>query len=53
MGLPNWWEVATPRKDILAGRLSESVFATDLGDGGPGKGPIAVIVKTSSDTAGF
>ncbi len=40
MGLPNWWEVATPHKDILAGRLSESVFAADLGDVVQGKAPL-------------
>ena len=32
MGLPSWWEVATPHKDILTGKLSEAIFAADLGD---------------------
>jgi len=40
MGLPNWWEVVTPRKDILAGKLSEAVFAADLGDVVKGKAPL-------------
>jgi hypothetical protein len=31
MALPNWWQVTTPHKDIREGRMSESVFAADLG----------------------
>ncbi len=32
MALPNWWQVATPHKDIRKGRMSEAIFAADLGD---------------------
>lgn len=30
--LPSWWQVTTPHKDIVRGRLSEAIFAADLGD---------------------
>jgi ornithine cyclodeaminase/alanine dehydrogenase-like protein (mu-crystallin family) len=32
MTLPTWWLVTTPHKDIREGRLSEAIFAADLGD---------------------
>ena len=32
MALPSWWQVTTPHKDIREGRLSEAIFAADLGD---------------------
>jgi len=32
MVLPSWWQVATPHRDILKGKLNESIFAADLGD---------------------
>ena len=31
MALPNWWQVTTPHKDIREGRMSEAIFAADLG----------------------
>ncbi|MEW6327950.1 MAG: hypothetical protein AB1487_10235 [Thermodesulfobacteriota bacterium] len=34
-----WWQVAEPHKDILKGKLSEAVFAADLGDVAVGRGP--------------
>jgi len=40
MGLPNWWEVVTPHRDILDGKMKESVFAADLGDVAQGKAPL-------------
>jgi len=40
MALPNWWQVTTPHKDIREGKLSEAVFAADLGDVVAGKAPI-------------
>jgi len=30
MMLPNWWQVATPHRDIQEGRFTESVYAADL-----------------------
>ncbi|MDI6868426.1 MAG: DUF499 domain-containing protein [Coprothermobacterota bacterium] len=30
MILPNWWQVATPHRDIQEGRFTESVYAADL-----------------------
>jgi hypothetical protein len=39
MTLPIWWQVVTPHKDIREGRLSEAVFAADLGDAVAGRGP--------------
>ena len=32
MPLTNWWQVATPHKDIIKGKFDESIFAADLGD---------------------
>jgi len=40
MALPNWWQVTTPHKDIREGRLSEAIFAADLGDVVYGKAPL-------------
>ena len=40
MTLPNWWQVTTPHRDIREGRLSEAIFAADLGDVAFGKAPI-------------
>lgn len=34
-----WYEIVTPHKDILEGRLDESVFAADLSDVVAGRGP--------------
>lgn len=39
MTLPIWWQIATLHKDIREGRLSEAVFAADLGDVLSGRGP--------------
>lgn len=38
--LPSWWQVATPHKDIREGRLSEAIFAADIGDVVEGKAPL-------------
>ncbi len=40
MALPSWWQVATPHKDIQEGRLSEAIFAADLGDVVNGNAPL-------------
>ncbi|MCX7918197.1 MAG: DUF499 domain-containing protein [bacterium] len=40
MSLPSWWQVATPHKDIREGKLSEAIFACDLGDVVNGKAPL-------------
>ncbi len=40
MALPSWWQVATPHKDIREGKLSEAIFAADLGDVVYGKAPL-------------
>lgn len=40
MALPLWWQVATPHKDIREGKLSEAIFAADLGDVHIGKAPL-------------
>ncbi len=40
MALPSWWQVATPHKDIREGKLSEAIFAADLGDVFHGKAPL-------------
>jgi predicted AAA+ superfamily ATPase len=40
MALPSWWQVATPHKDIREGKMSEAVFAADLGDVVSGKAPL-------------
>ena len=40
MALPAWWQVATPHKDIREGKLSEAIFAADLGDAVSGKAPL-------------
>lgn len=40
MTLPAWWQVTTPHKDIREGKLSEAIFAADLGDVVSGKGPL-------------
>ena len=40
MVLPNWWQVATPHKDIREGRMNEAIFAADLGDVFYGKAPL-------------
>ena len=39
MTLPVWWQVAKPHKDIIAGRLSEAIFAADLGNVFSGTAP--------------
>jgi predicted AAA+ superfamily ATPase len=40
MTLPPWWQVTTPHKDIREGKLSEAIFAADLGDVVNGKAPL-------------
>lgn len=40
MTLPSWWQVTTPHKDIREGKISESIFAADLGDVVSGKAPL-------------
>jgi hypothetical protein len=40
MALPSWWQVATPHKDIREGKLSEALFAADLGDVVKGNAPL-------------
>lgn len=40
MALPNWWQVTTPHKEIREGKLSEAIFAADLGDVVLGKASI-------------
>ncbi|MEM3341138.1 MAG: DUF499 domain-containing protein, partial [Thermoplasmata archaeon] len=40
MALPSWWQVATPHRDIVEGKLSEAIFAADLGDVVFGKAPV-------------
>jgi len=40
MNLPSWWQVTTPHKDIREGKLSEAIFAADLGDAVSGKAPL-------------
>jgi hypothetical protein len=39
MVLPTWWHVVTPHKDILKGKLTEAIFAADLGDVARGNAP--------------
>lgn len=40
MTLPSWWQVTTPHKDIRYGKMSEAIFAADLGDVVYGKAPL-------------
>ncbi|MFN3384771.1 MAG: ATP-binding protein [Archaeoglobaceae archaeon] len=40
MRLWNWWEVAKPHKDIVEGKMSQAIFAADLGDVVYGKAPL-------------
>ncbi len=40
MALPSWWQVTTPHKDIREGRMSEAIFAADLGDVVGGNAPL-------------
>ena len=40
MTLPSWWQVTTPHKDIRDGKLSEAIFAADLGDVFINKAPL-------------
>lgn len=40
MALPSWWQATTPHKDIREGRLSEAIFAADLGDVYLGRAPL-------------
>ena len=40
MVLPSWWQVTTPHKDIREGKLSEAIFAADLGDVVYAKAPL-------------
>ena len=40
MALLSWWQVTTPHKDIREGKLSEAIFAADLGDVVYGKAPL-------------
>jgi len=40
MVLASWWQVTTPHKDIREGKMSEAVFAADLGDVVYAKAPL-------------
>ena len=40
MALPNWWQVTTPHEDIRKGRMSEAIFAVDLGEAVYGNAPL-------------
>ncbi|GFP24424.1 uncharacterized protein HKBW3S09_01891, partial [Candidatus Hakubella thermalkaliphila] len=40
MTLPSWWQVTIPHRDIREGKLSEAIFAADLGDVVYGKAPL-------------
>jgi hypothetical protein len=40
MTQPSWWQVTTPHKDIREGKLSEAIFAADLGDVVNGEAPL-------------
>lgn len=40
MSLPSWWQVTIPHRDIREGKLSEAIFAADLGDVVYGKAPL-------------
>src|SRR3989337_571480 len=40
MALSSWWQVTTPHKDIKEGKMSEAIFAADLGDVVYGKAPL-------------
>jgi len=40
MALQSWWQVTTPHKDIREGKLSEAIFAADLGDVVYGRAPL-------------
>ncbi|MGH7799467.1 MAG: ATP-binding protein [Thermodesulfobacteriota bacterium] len=40
MALQSWWQVTTPHKDIREGKMSEAIFAADLGDVVYGKAPL-------------
>ena len=40
MALPSWWQVTTPHRDIREGKLSEAIFAADLGDVVYGRAPL-------------
>ncbi|GFP21761.1 hypothetical protein HKBW3S06_00988, partial [Candidatus Hakubella thermalkaliphila] len=37
---PSWWQVTIPHRDIREGKLSEAIFAADLGDVVYGKAPL-------------
>jgi len=40
MVLLNWWQITMPHGDIREGRMSEAIFAADLGDVFYGKAPL-------------
>ena len=40
MVLASWWQVTTPHKDIKEGKMSEAIFAADLGDVVYAKAPL-------------
>ncbi|HAW50200.1 TPA: ATPase [bacterium] len=40
MALPNWWQKTIPHEDIRKGKMSEAIFAADLGDVVYGKAPL-------------
>jgi len=40
MALPFWWQATTPHEDIRKGRMSEAIFAADLGDVVYGEAPL-------------
>lgn len=40
MALSSWWQVTSPHKDIKEGKMSEAIFAADLGDVAYAKAPL-------------
>ncbi len=40
MALLSWWQVTIPHKDIREGKMSEAIFAADLGDVVYGQAPL-------------
>lgn len=40
MSLSSWWQITTPHRDIREGKLTEAIFAADLGDVAKGTAPL-------------
>lgn len=40
MPLSSWWQITTPHRDIREGKLTEAIFAADLGDVAKGTAPL-------------